>query len=165
MSDILKELDEAVEMEVQRKAEERKTFKCMKALAYNPGKNGEHGFLKCVLSKSGLGILSWNIQGVNLEPKAANVKDTIKKYVFVTVVSVFNLAPFANPLWVQLEAIGTTGGVIIVGDSNYMNIEEMEMGVFSVGVKIKDINSNQCWALVGIYGPSLYTERAVLGRN
>ncbi|KAG9441971.1 hypothetical protein H6P81_017825 [Aristolochia fimbriata] len=69
-----------------------------------------------------------------------------------------DLVPFQNPAWVTAEAEGTAGGILMVWDSNLLELEE-ERAQHCIGVKFKDRENATTWSLGGVYGPCTYRER------
>ncbi|KAG9446721.1 hypothetical protein H6P81_012849 [Aristolochia fimbriata] len=60
---------------------------------------------------------------------------------------------------VVAEAEGTAGGILMVWDSNLLEMEEEERAQYFIGVKFKDKENATTWSLGGVYGPSSYQER------
>ncbi|KAG9442214.1 hypothetical protein H6P81_018068 [Aristolochia fimbriata] len=93
-------------------------------------------------------ILSWNIRGVRSPLKRAAIRGAVEenqaklvifqetKVMEVSRGLIGDLVPYQNPAWVTAEAEGTAGGILIVWDSNLLELEE-EIAQHCIGVKFQ----------------------------
>ena len=57
------------------------------------------------------------------------------------------------------EFKGCGGGVVVFGDNRVLQLEEMEVGNYSVSCRFKNVEDGFCWAFSGVYGPSVKVEK------
>ncbi|RVW93092.1 Transposon TX1 uncharacterized 149 kDa protein [Vitis vinifera] len=61
--------------------------------------------------------------------------------------------------WGALNSRGAAGGVVVFWDNRVLQLEEMEVGNYSVSCRFKNVEDGFCWAFSGVYGPSVKVER------
>ena len=67
--------------------------------------------------------------------------------------------------WVTLNAVNTTGGVLLMWDKRMLEMTDSVVGTFSVSCCWKGITDGLVWACTGIYGPNADNLRASLWRE
>ena len=62
--------------------------------------------------------------------------------------------------WGALNSRGATGGGGgVFWDNRVLQLEEMEVGNYSVSCRFKNVEDGFCWAFSGVYGPSVKVEK------
>ena len=64
--------------------------------------------------------------------------------------------------WGVLNSRGTARGVLVFWDNRVLQLEEMEVGKFTVSGRFKNCEDGFCWCFSGIYGPIVKVEREEL---
>ncbi|XP_026438068.1 uncharacterized protein LOC113336633 [Papaver somniferum] len=55
--------------------------------------------------------------------------------------------------YVALDSIGRSGGIIIIWNTNTINVIDFLLGAFSISVRCNYINDDFVWMLTSVYGP------------
>ena len=55
--------------------------------------------------------------------------------------------------WVALDALDSTGGILVCWDKRSLEVMEMEVGKFSVSCRIRNMEDGLTWIFTGVYGP------------
>ena len=118
-----------------------------------------------------LRILSWNVRGANDKEKRRVIKDVIKSQkVDLVCIQETKIQEMSNGLvkslgvgrcleWGSLNSRGTAGGVLVFWDNRVLQLEEMEVGKFTVSCRFKSCEDGFCWCFTGVYGPTAKAER------
>ena len=118
-----------------------------------------------------LRILSWNVRGANDKEKRRVIKDVIKSQkVDLVCIQETKIQEMSNGLvkslgvgrcleWGSLNSRGTVGGVLVFWDNRVLQLEEMEVGKFTVSCRFKSCEDGFCWCFTGVYGPTAKAER------
>ncbi|RVW39723.1 LINE-1 reverse transcriptase-like [Vitis vinifera] len=118
-----------------------------------------------------LRILSWNVRGANDKEKRRVIKDVIKSQkVDLVCIQETKIQEMSNGLvkslgvgrcleWGSLNSRGTAGGVLVFWDNRVLQLEEMEVGKFTVSCRFKSCEDGFCWCFTGVYGPTAKVER------
>ena len=56
--------------------------------------------------------------------------------------------------WRFLPSVGRSGGIIILWDSQVLELEDSSIGCFSVCCRFKSLHDNFAWGLIRVYGPN-----------
>ena len=121
-----------------------------------------------------LRLLSWNVRGLNNPQKREVCKNLLKEWKCdivcfqETKLSSLNSfvvrslwgSPFLD--WVVIDAINTTGGVLLVWDKRVFEKVDCAVGRFSVNVLFKGVVDDFVWACSGVYGPNEDSQRGAL---
>ena len=119
-------------------------------------------------------LLSWNVRGLNNPRKREVCKNLLKDWKCNIVcfqemkVSSTDVAfirslwgsPFTD--WAVLDAVQTSGGVLLVWDKRVFEKLDVIAGQFSVSVLLRGMVDDFVWACTGVYGPSDDGQRASL---
>ncbi|RVX11490.1 hypothetical protein CK203_015858 [Vitis vinifera] len=54
---------------------------------------------------------------------------------------------------------GCGGGVVVFWDNRVLQLEEMEVGNYSISCRFKNVEDGFCWVFSGVYGPSVKVEK------
>ena len=111
-----------------------------------------------------LKLLSWNVRGLNDPHKRVVVKNLLREWKCDIVclqeskldstnsILVKNLrgSPFVD--WGALDALHTTGGIILMWDRRVFEKIDLVVGSFSVLVLLKGVSDGFEWICSGVYG-------------
>ncbi|RVW41542.1 LINE-1 reverse transcriptase-like [Vitis vinifera] len=61
--------------------------------------------------------------------------------------------------WGALNSRGAAGGVVVFWDNRVLQLEEMEVGNYSISCRFKNVEDGFCWVFSGVYGPSVKVEK------
>ena len=64
--------------------------------------------------------------------------------------------------WEAPDAMGSTGGVLVVWDKRSLELLVKEVGSFSVSYRFKNVDNGFVWFFSGVYGPLSRDERSLL---
>ena len=121
-----------------------------------------------------LRILSWNVRGANDREKRKLIKEVIKSQkVDLVRLQETKIQEMSNGLvkslrvgrcleWGVLNSRGAVGGVLVFWDNRVLQLEEMEVGKFTVSCRFKNCEDGFCWRFSGVYGPTVKAEREEL---
>ena len=112
-------------------------------------------------------ILSWNVRGVNDRNKRCSIKALIRSQkvdlvclqetkmsqMTLGVVRSLGVGRFLD--WGVLNARGAAGGVLVFWDKRVLELEGMEVGLFSVSCRFKNCEDGFNWVFSGVYGPTV----------
>ena len=113
-----------------------------------------------------LRLLSWNVRGLNNPRKRVVCKNLLKEWKCDIVcfqeskVSSCNVA-FVRSLWgspfidrAALDAMQTSGGVLLIWDKRVFEKLDVIVGQFSVSVLLRGVVDDFVWACTGVYDPN-----------
>ena len=113
-----------------------------------------------------LRLLSWNVRGLNNPRKRVVCKNLLKEWKCDIVcfqeskVSSCNVA-FVRSLWgspfidrAALDAMQTSGGVLLIWDKRVFEKLDVIVGLFFVSVLLRGVVGDFVWACIGVYGPN-----------
>ena len=112
-----------------------------------------------------LRLLSWNVRRLNNPQKREVCKNLLKEWMYdivcfqETKVSFIDVAfvrslwdsPFID--WAVLDAMQTSGGVLLIWDKRVFEKLDVIAGQFSINVLLRVVD-DFVWACTGVYGPS-----------
>ena len=121
-----------------------------------------------------LRLLSWNVRGLNNPQKREVCKNLLKEWrrdvvcLQETKLASINSAlvrslwgsPFVD--WAVLDAIQTSGGVLLLWDKRVVEKVDVSVGLFSVSVLFRGVVDGFEWVCTGLYGPNADHYRAAL---
>lgn len=55
--------------------------------------------------------------------------------------------------WISLDAIGRSGGVLVLWNPNVVHLVDHIVGTFSINIGFKHCIDNFQWLFSGVYGP------------
>ena len=111
-----------------------------------------------------LRILSWNVRGANDREKRKLIKEVIKSQkVDLVRLQETKIQEMSNGLVKSLR-VGRCleWGVLVFWDNRVLQLEEMEVGKFTVSCRFKNCEDGFCWCFSRVYGPTMKTERKEL---
>ena len=121
-----------------------------------------------------LRLLSWNVRGLNNPRKRQVCKNLLKEWncdvvcfqetKVASIDSAFVRSLWGSPFidWVALEAVQTSGGVLLVWDKRVFEKMDVIVGQFSVSVLLRGVVDDFVWACTGVYGPNEDSQRSFL---
>ncbi|KAL4594153.1 hypothetical protein ACB092_12G000700 [Castanea dentata] len=124
-----------------------------------------------------LKILSWNVRALNNPQKRDTVKNLLKEWKCDVVCFQETKLDCANSFvvkslwgshfvdWVALDAIHTTGGVLLIWDKQVYEKIECVVGCISVSIVLKGVEDGFVWICMGVYGPLLLGLGILYGLN
>ena len=121
-----------------------------------------------------LKLLSWNVRGLNNPRKRKVCKNLLKEWrcdiiclqktkfssVNSAVLHSLSGSPFSD--WAVLDAVQTSGGVLLLWDKRVVEKIDVSVGQFSVSVLLRGVLDGFEWVCTGIYGPNADIHRAAL---
>ena len=121
-----------------------------------------------------LKLLSWNVRGLNNPCKRKVCKNLLKEWrcdiiclqktkfssVNSAVLHSLSGSPFSD--WAVLDAVQTSGGVLLLWDKRVVEKIDVSVGQFSVSVLLRGVLDGFEWVCTGIYGPNADIHRAAL---
>ena len=124
-----------------------------------------------------LRLLSWNVRGLNNPRKRQVCKNFLKewkcdivcfqetKIAFIDIAFVRSLwgSPFID--WDALDAVQTSGGVLLVWDKRVFEKMDVIVGQFFVSVLLRGVVDVFVWAWTGVYGPMMMDSGLFCGRS
>jgi len=118
-----------------------------------------------------LKIISWNVRGLNCSRKRGIVRNIIRSWKADIVCLQEtklrgDITNIIKEVWgsrwvdfVQLEASGTRGGVVIMWDKRNWEGVESNVGMYSDTCRFIGKSQNLNWHLTGVYAPNGTVER------
>ena len=115
--------------------------------------------------------MSWNVSGANDREKRKLIKHVIKTQkadlVCLQETKLHEMtSAIVRSLWVgrclewgALNSRGAAGGVVVFWDNRVLQLEEMEVGNYSISCRFKNVEDGFCWVFSGVYGPSVKVEK------
>ena len=108
-------------------------------------------------------ILSWNVRGANDSDKRKIIKVFLKtqrvdvvclqetklKETSRGVIRSLGVGRFLD--WARINAVGASGGIVILWDSRVLQLIGKEEGHFSVSCRLKNYEDNFRWVFTGVY--------------
>ena len=121
-----------------------------------------------------LRLLSWNVRGLNNSQKREVCKNLLKDWrcdvvcLQETKLSSLNSAivrslwgsPFID--WAVLDAVQSSGGVLLIWDKRVVEKIDVFVAQFSVSVLFRGVGDGFEWVCTGLYGPNADHHRAAL---
>ncbi|XP_058076384.1 uncharacterized protein LOC131224965 [Magnolia sinica] len=111
-------------------------------------------------------ILSWNVRGLGPKQKRCLIKDSIsRRDPDVLCLREIKIPLFKDSLltslwkakdinWATLNALGTSGGIVVVWKSSKWDLVSSAIGSFSVSVILQDKSSTFSYLISVVYGPN-----------
>jgi len=111
-------------------------------------------------------IIAWNVRGLNCPLKRGSVRWVLRKYscdIAILLESKLEevsreiiLSLWGRPQvkWIFLPSVGRSGGIIIILDTQLVELVDSRVRVYSVCCILRSIEDNFIWGLIGIYGPN-----------
>ena len=121
-----------------------------------------------------LKILFWNVWGLNDVEKRIRVKGMLKewkadiiclqetKMELITRQTVRSLWSCHHVDWIYLGSIGASGGILVTWDSRVVENVGEAVGYYSVSCKFRNVDNQDLWTFLGVYGPNLDRDRSLL---
>ena len=121
-----------------------------------------------------INIASWNVSGLNDGSKRIQVRNLLHRWkADIVCLQETKLAGVTPALirsiwrgkfvdWICLDAIGASGGIILLWDNRVVDKVESAVGSHTVSCKFKEVSSGFEWAFSGIYGPHRSMERRLM---
>ena len=121
-----------------------------------------------------LRLLSWNVRGLNNPRKREVCKNLLKEWrcdivcLQETKPSSVNFAVLRSLLsspfndWAVLDAVQSSGGVLLIWDKQVVKKIDVLVGQFSVSVLFRGVMDGFEWVCNGIYGPNADPFKAIL---
>ena len=121
-----------------------------------------------------LRLLSWNVRGANDSSKRRVIKAVIRsqrvdlfclqetKIQALSEGLVRSLGSGRWSNWVALDALGSTGGIMVCWDKRSLEVMETKVGKFSVSCRIRNVEDGMTWIFTGVYGPFSKEDRDCL---
>ena len=118
-----------------------------------------------------LRILSLNVRETNDREKRKLIKDVIKSQkVDLVCLQETKIQDMSNGLikilgvgrcleWGVLNSREATMGVLVFWDNRVLQLEEMEVGKFTVSCRFKNCEDGFCWCFSEVYGPIVKVEK------
>lgn len=118
-----------------------------------------------------LNIVSWNVRGLNCGKKRCMIRNMLRIWkadvvCFQETKLEGEIANIVKEIWgsrwadyVQLEASGTRGGILIMWDKRIWEGEVSSVGAYSVSCCFSGKNQDFKWHLTGVYAPNDRVER------
>lgn len=116
-------------------------------------------------------IISWNVRGLNDARKRLLIKSLLHNwkadvFCFQETKLQGDIREIIKDLWsnrwvkyVQLEASGTRGGIILMWDSRLWDGEICETGTYCITCKFVGKTQDLSWHMTGVYAPNCTLER------
>ena len=82
---------------------------------------------------------------------------------FVAFVRSLWSSPFID--WAVLDAMQTSGGVLLIWDKRVFEKLDVMVGQFSVSVLLRGVVDDFVWACTGVYGPNDNDQRSTFVRS
>ncbi|KAL4625272.1 hypothetical protein ACB092_05G013600 [Castanea dentata] len=113
-----------------------------------------------------LRLLSWNVRGLNNPRKREVCKNLLKEwkcdFVCIQETKVSSIdGAFVRSLWgspytdwAVLDAVQSSGGVLLIWDKRVVEKLDVIVGQFSVSVLLRGVVDDFVWACSGVYGPN-----------
>ena len=107
--------------------------------------------------------MSWNVRGANDSDKRKIIKVFLKtqrvdvvclqetklKETSRGVIRSLGVGRFLD--WARINAVGASGGIVILWDSRVLQLIGKEEGHFSVSCRLKNYEDNFRWVFTGVY--------------
>ena len=116
-------------------------------------------------------VLSWNVRGLNDSAKRASLRNLLRDWncdlvcVQETKLGEVELCDVRS-IWSShhvgssvLKARGAAGGVIVLWNTNTVNLISSSSGEFSVTCFLQMRDSSHQWAFTGVYGPQARVDK------
>jgi exonuclease III len=119
-------------------------------------------------------IVSWNVRGLNDVMKCKGVGNLLRGWkadlvcLQETKVSSISRALVrrvwggSHVKWCSLEAVGASGGILILWDSRVMEMEDSCIGSYSLSVLFRNVEDGVSLVFYGVYGPNDDSSRRIL---
>lgn len=106
-----------------------------------------------------LSILCWNVRGLNCPDRRATIHETITAtpchIVCLQETKLENVDPFIASLlggyrlksFAQRPSIGTRGGILLLWNENFVNVQDVNIGAFFLSAKVSVSSSGESFKL------------------
>ena len=113
-----------------------------------------------------LRLLSWNVRGLNNPQKREVCKNLLKEWKcdivcfqktkVASIDTAFVRSLWESPFidWDALDAVQTSGGVLLVWDKRVFEKMDVIVGKFSVSVLLRGVMDDFIWTCTGVFGPN-----------
>lgn len=117
-------------------------------------------------------IISWNVRGLGRKKQRSKLKNFLKDYkASVVCLQETMLSGMDTSMvrsiwggnfvdWIHLDAVGTSGGILLMWDKKVVERLDVEIGSFTVSCKFQNVEDGFCWVFTGVYGPNRDEERS-----
>lgn len=107
-------------------------------------------------------VVSWNVRGLGDIMRRVVIKDILRrnkvrialiqesKITEMTDKNVREVWGIRSVQWVALDAVGSTGGILLICDTRYVKMIDSWRGDFSVFAVIEDLENNQRWLITTV---------------
>lgn len=111
-------------------------------------------------------VYLWNVRGLGDRDKRAAVKDVIRSSkADIVLIQKSKLSSMSDLLikevcgsasfdWICLDAVGSSGGIILCCNRRALVIKDRWIEDFSVSALVMDLASNCTWIITFVYGPN-----------
>jgi exonuclease III len=111
-------------------------------------------------------VLSWNVRGLNSEPRQRAVREKINSSQYAVVCLqetkctecdrrlIRNICPRRFDEFIESPSRGASGGLLVVWRSDIFTNTLVEVKPFGIIINFTSVHNNDNWTLVNVYGPS-----------
>ncbi|XP_026447186.1 uncharacterized protein LOC113347733 isoform X1 [Papaver somniferum] len=64
-----------------------------------------------------------------------------------------------NSRWIALNSYGRSGGILLIWNSDMIEVDDFLEGIFFISISYRSIENNFRWDLIGVYGPCNVNEK------
>jgi hypothetical protein len=119
-------------------------------------------------------ILTWNVRGLNEGRKRLKIRNLLSQWkVDIVCLQETKLKLVSNQLvhslwrcpykeWCHVDAIGASGGILLMWDRRVVTKLDMCLGNYVAACSFRNVEDGFMWAFAGVYGPSRYNLRRFL---
>ena len=121
-----------------------------------------------------LKLLTWKLKGLNDREKRLHIKNMIKewqadiiylqetKMELITTQIVRSLWRCRYVDWMFLRSNDASGGILLMWDRRAVEKLEDAVRYFSVSCKFKNVEDQNVWMFIGVYGPNIDRDRSLM---
>lgn len=119
-------------------------------------------------------VLSWNVQGLGSMEHCLVMKNMLHKYkVQIALIKESKLSLISDSVakelwgsrhvgWSCADAVGSTGGILLLLDSCHVSVSYSWKGEFSISAVVEDHRMSKKWLMSFVYGPTSNQSRELL---